>query len=190
MDVFNAFNKISREKLFPFKKILEIKKGDIFRVYSLRAQSSPWGPKIFLNCDDNNFSIGLPNRLREQIIASPEGIDGVNKILKETQTYVYYETPQSPILTTNPNYRGLETEENPPNKPKRRGPAKTRKPPQEKVTDTFEPLKKKRTATKSKAAKKLPPNPYLETEATEIEEEEGEKSPQTSEVESTNDDEE
>ena len=30
MNIFNAFNKISREKLFPFKKIGEIKKGDIF----------------------------------------------------------------------------------------------------------------------------------------------------------------
>ena len=55
MDVFNAFNKISREKLFPFKKILEIKKGDIFRVYSLRSQSSPWGPKI----DYENKSLRL-----------------------------------------------------------------------------------------------------------------------------------
>ena len=84
----------------------------------------------------------------------------------------------------------METEENPSNKPKRRGPAKARKPPQQKVTDTFEPLKKKRAAAKSKAAKKLPPNPYLDTEATEAEEEEGEQSPQTSEIESANDDEE
>ena len=156
MDVFKAFNKISREKLFPFKKIGEIKKGDIFRVYSVQSQSSPWGPKIYLNCDDNNFSISLPHRLKEQIVASPGGIDGVNKILKETTTYVYYETPQCPILTTNPNYRGLEAKENSSNKPKRRGPAKPRKPLQEKVTNTFEPPKKKRAAAKSKAAKKTP----------------------------------
>ena len=75
------------------------------------------------------------------------------KILKGTSTYVYYETLQCPILTTNPNYRGLEAEENPSNKPKRRGPAKPRKSLQEKVTDTFEPPKKKRAAAKSKAAK-------------------------------------
>ena len=99
MDLFTSFNKVSRAKYLPFKKIGDLKKGDIFRVYSMVNQTSPWGPKLYLNCDEQNFSIPLPTRIRDELLSLPGGIDGINQVLKNKPTYVYYETPTNPILT-------------------------------------------------------------------------------------------
>ena len=46
MDIFNAFNKITYEKLFPFKKIEEIKKGTFFAYIPYKVNPLPGVQKL------------------------------------------------------------------------------------------------------------------------------------------------
>ena len=39
----------------------------------------------------------------------PSVIDGINRVFKDKSTYVFYETPTSPILTQNKNYQVSES---------------------------------------------------------------------------------
>ena len=136
-------------------------------------KTSPWGPKLYLNCDEQNFSTPFPARIRDELLSLPGGIDSINQVLKDKPTYIFYETTTSPILTENKKYQGSKNlvVENVP-KPKRNC-AKPNKIAQ--VRDTVKPLKKKRTVTKPRANKKPPKNPYEESEAPDADDEKEEE---------------